>query len=98
MSSAAVLVALPTLLRAIEARDMETIHASFTPDAAIVDEGEAVHGRAGVERWATRVLGYAPTFTIDGMGVAAVGWVVASRVRAAGWLGSGRRACRVAPG
>ena len=31
-------------------------------------------------------------------GVAAVGWVVASCVRAAGWLGSGRRACRVAPG
>jgi len=29
---------------------------------------------------------------------AAVGWVVASRVRAAGWLCSGRRACRVAPG
>lgn len=67
MSSAAVPAAVPTLLRAIEARDLDAIQACFTADAAIDDEGETVHGRAGVDRWSARVLGYAPTFTIEGV-------------------------------
>jgi hypothetical protein len=65
MSSAVVPVVVETLLRAVEARDMETVHASFTPDAAIADEGEVVHGRAGVERWAARAIAYDPTFVVD---------------------------------
>lgn len=44
---------------------METIQAAFTPDAAIHDEGEIVHGPAGVERWANRVFSYAATFAVD---------------------------------
>ncbi|WP_022930717.1 nuclear transport factor 2 family protein [Patulibacter americanus] len=54
-----------TLLRAVEARDLETVHAAFTPDAAIADEGEVVHGPAGVERWATRAMGYGLAFVVD---------------------------------
>jgi hypothetical protein len=65
MTSTAIPAMIPTLQRAIEARDLAAIHAAFTPDAAIHDEGEIVHGPAGVERWATRVFGYAPTFTVD---------------------------------
>jgi hypothetical protein len=65
MTPAAVPATIPTLLRAIEARDLPAIHAAFTLDAAIDDEGEVVHGPAGVERWATRVFGYAPTFTVE---------------------------------
>jgi hypothetical protein len=65
MPSTTVPATISTLLGAIEARDLAGIHAAFTPDAAIHDEGEVVHGPAGVERWATRVLGYAPVFTVD---------------------------------
>ena len=65
MTRTAIPATIPTLLRAIEARDLRAIHAAFTPAAAIDDEGEVVHGPAGVERWATRVFGYAPTFTVD---------------------------------
>jgi ketosteroid isomerase-like protein len=65
MTSTAVPATLSTLLRAIEARDLAAVHAAFTPDAAIHDEGEVVRGPAGVERWATRVFGYAPAFTVD---------------------------------
>jgi SnoaL-like protein len=65
MTSTTVPATISTLLRAIEARDLATIHAAFTSDAAIHDEGEVVRGPAGVERWATRVFGYAPTFSVD---------------------------------
>jgi hypothetical protein len=72
MSSTVVPDVVQTLLSGVEARDLEAIHASFTPDAAIVDEGETVHGPAGVERWAARVLGYVPTFVVDDVSSAAV--------------------------
>jgi ketosteroid isomerase-like protein len=65
MTSTAVPATIPTLLHAVEARDLAAVHAAFTPDTAIHDEGEIVHGPAGVERWAMRVFGYAPTFTVD---------------------------------
>jgi hypothetical protein len=65
MSSAVVPAVVETLLRAVEARDLQTVHAAFTPDAAIADEGEIVHGPAGVERWATRAMGYDATFVVD---------------------------------
>jgi hypothetical protein len=60
-----------TLLSAMEDRDLETIRASFTCDAAIVDEGETVYGPAGVNRWAARVMGYVPTFVVDAVSSAA---------------------------
>lgn len=65
MKSTAVRSVVSPLLRALEARDLEAVQAAFTPDAAIHDEGEVVHGPSGVERWATRTFGYRPVFTID---------------------------------
>lgn len=65
MSAPVVPAVVQTLLTAMEDRDLEAIHASFSPDVAIVDEGEVVHGPAGVDRWAARVLGYVPTFVVD---------------------------------
>jgi ketosteroid isomerase-like protein len=65
MSSTTVPATISTLLRALEERDLPAVHAVFTPDVAIHDEGEVVRGPAGVARWATRVFGYAPTFTVD---------------------------------
>lgn len=65
MTSTAVPPVLPPLLRALETSDLEAAHTAFTPDVAIHDEGEVVHGPAGVDRWATRNFSYAPAFRID---------------------------------
>jgi hypothetical protein len=65
MTSTTIPSTISTLLRAIETRDLTAIRAAFTPDAAIGDEGEVFDGPAGVERWATQVVGLVPTFTVD---------------------------------
>ena len=87
MPSTAVPSSVSTLLRALEAGDMETIRAAFAPAAAIEDEGETVHGPAGVERWARRVLGYAATFTVEDVTDGA-GETVVTTTTAGGFPGS----------